>query len=72
MPCEWLHGCSAAAVSGAVGPAYRYAQGGQSTAVEGREENWSPSAAHGTSVLQHQARETFARNGSQAQECRVC
>lgn len=44
MPCEWLHECSAAAMSGAVGPAYRYAQGGQYTAVEGREENWSPPA----------------------------
>lgn len=37
MPCEWLHECSAgaaaAAMSDAVGPAYRYAQGGQYTTV---------------------------------------
>lgn len=49
MPCEWLHECSAgaatAAMSDAVGPAYRYAQGGQYTAVEEWGENWSPPAA---------------------------
>lgn len=50
MPCEWLHECSAgaaaaAAMSDAVGPAYRYAQGGQYTAVEEWGENWSLPAA---------------------------